>query len=119
MSSISEFAVPKQPDFRLLAAHPAIDFANTFVPPPGLDIEFLRSWQDVTDWLKETKVCDRENLEVSESDAPQALETVRNLRHAWRTALEEIMAGQGARPQVIKQLNGIFCLDTFSETLCV
>jgi predicted RNA-binding Zn ribbon-like protein len=29
------------------------------------------------------------------------------------------MAGHGARPHFIKQLNGILCLDTFSETLCV
>ena len=36
--------------------------------------------------MKETKLSDGKNLEVSESDAPQALERVRNLRHAWRTA---------------------------------
>ena len=47
MASTSELAVPKRPDFLLLGAHPAIDFANTLVPPPGLDIEFLRSWRDV------------------------------------------------------------------------
>jgi predicted RNA-binding Zn ribbon-like protein len=119
MAAISEFAVPKQPDFPLLAAHPAIDFVNTFVPPPGLNIEFLRSWQDVTDWLKETKLSDGQNLEVSESDAPQALETVQNLRHAWRTALEEIMAGHDVPPQFIKKLNRCLALETFSEALCV
>ena len=119
MASISELAVPKRPDFLLLGAHPAIDFANTLVPPPGLNIEFLQSWQNVIDWLKETKLSDGQNLEVSESDAPQALESVRNLRHAWRITLEAIMAGHAVRPQFIKQLNRILCLDTFSETLGV
>jgi predicted RNA-binding Zn ribbon-like protein len=119
MVSISKLAVAKRPDFFLLGAHPAIDFANSLVPPPGLDIEFLQSWQDVIDWLKETKLSDGKNLEVSESDAPHALESVRNLRHAWRTALDEIMAGRGARPEFMKQLNDILCLDTFSESLYV
>ncbi|HEY2422906.1 MAG TPA: CGNR zinc finger domain-containing protein [Chthoniobacterales bacterium] len=119
MGSISELAVPKQPDFLLLGAHPAIDFANTLVPPPGLDVEFLQWWQDLVDWLKESKLSDGQHLEVSESAAPQALETVRNLRHAWRTILEQIMAGHGVQPQFIKQLNRILSLDTFSEALHV
>jgi predicted RNA-binding Zn ribbon-like protein len=119
MGSISELAVPKQRDFLLLGAHPAIDFANTLVPPPGLDVEFLQWWQDLVDWLKESKLSDGQHLEVSESAAPQALETVRNLRHAWRTTLEQIMAGHGVQPQFIKQLNRILSLDTFSEALHV
>ena len=119
MASTSELAVPKRPDFLLLGAHPDIDFANTLVPPPGPDIEFLQSWQDVIDWLKETELSSGQNLEVSEPDAPAALETVRNLRHAWKTTLEQIMAGHGVQPQFIKQLNRILCLDTFSETLGV
>jgi len=119
MASTSELAVPKRPDFLLLGAHPAIDFANTLVPSPGPDIEFLQSWQDVIDWLKETELSGGQNLEVSEPDAPAALETVRNLRHAWKTTLEQIMAGHGVQPQFIKQLNRILCLDTFSETLGV
>ena len=119
MASRSELAVPKRPDFLLLGAHPAIDFANTLVPPPGPDIEFLQSWQDVIDWLKETELSGGQNLEVSEPDAPAALETVRNLRHAWKTTLEQIMAGHGVQPQFIKQLNRILGLDTFSETLGV
>jgi predicted RNA-binding Zn ribbon-like protein len=119
MASISELAVPKRPDFLSLGAHPAIDFANTFVPPPGLDIEFLLSWQDVIDWLNEAKLSNGQNLDVPESDASHALETVRNLRHAWRTTLEQIITGHDVQPQFVKQLNRILCLDTFSETLDV
>jgi predicted RNA-binding Zn ribbon-like protein len=107
----------KRLDFLLIGAHPAIDFANTLVPPPGPDIEFLQSWQDVIDWLNETRLSGGQNLEVSEPDAPAALETVRNLRHAWKITLEHLMAGHGVRPQIIKQLNRILYLDTFSETL--
>jgi len=62
MASISELAVAKRPNFLLLGAHPAIDFANTLVPPPGPDIEFLQSWQDVIDWMKETKLSDGKKL---------------------------------------------------------
>jgi predicted RNA-binding Zn ribbon-like protein len=119
MVSMSELAVPKRPDFLLLGAHPAIDFANTLVPPPGPDIEFLQSWQDLIDWLKETELSGGQNLAVSERGAPAALQTVRNLRHGWKTTLEQIMAGHGVQPQFIKQLNRILCLDTFSETLGV
>jgi len=119
MAFTSELAIPKRPDFLLIGADPAIDLANTLVPPPGPDIEFLQSWQDVIDWLKETGLSSGQNLEVSEPDAPAALETVQNLRHAWKTTLEQIMAGHGVQPQFIKQLNRILCLDTFSETLGV
>ena len=119
MALTSELAIPKRPDFLLLGADPAIDFANTLVPPPGPDIEFLQSWQDVIDWLKETELSSGQNLEVSEPDAPAALETVRNLRHAWKATLEQIMAGHGVQPHFIKQLNRILCLDTFSETVGV
>jgi predicted RNA-binding Zn ribbon-like protein len=119
VASTSELAVPQRPDFLLLGAHPAIDFANTLVPPPGPDIEFLQSWQDVIDWLRETELSGGQNLEVAEPDAPAALETVRNLRHAWKTTLEQIMSRHGVQAQFIKQLNRILCLDTFSETLGV
>lgn len=119
MASISELAVPKRSDFILLGAHPSIDFVNTLVPPPGLNIEFLQSWQDVIEWLKETDLSDGQNLEVSESDAPGALETVRNLRGAWTTALERIMAGHAVEAQFINQLNRILGADTYSETLGV
>jgi len=119
MAFTSELAIPKRPDFLLIGADPAIDLANTLVPPPGPDIEFLQSWQDVIDWLKETGLSSGQNLKVSEPDAAAALETVRNLRHAWKTTLEQIMAGHGVQPQFIKQLNRILCLDTFSETLGV
>jgi len=58
VAPISELALSERPDFLSLGADPAIDFANTLVPPPGLDVEFLQSWQDVVDWLKETKLSD-------------------------------------------------------------
>jgi Putative stress-induced transcription regulator len=116
---MSGLVVPQRPDFLLIGAHPAIDFANTLVPPPGPDIEFLQSWQDVIDWLNETGLSGGQNLEVSEPDAPAALETARNLRHAWKTTLEHIMAGHRVQPRFIKQLNRILCFDTFSEGLGV
>ena len=119
MTSIYEPAVTKRPDFRLVGAHPAIDFVNTLVPPPGLDVEFLESWQDVIDWLKVTKLSDGKNLEVSESDAPDALDTTRNLRRAWTISVDHIMAGKAVPPQFINQLNRMLGADTYSETLVI
>ena len=112
-----ELVAPERPDFLLLGAHPAIDFANTLVPPPGTDIEYLQSWQDVIDWLKETGLSGAQNLKVSDAEAIHALAAVRNLRQAWKHTLEQLMAGHGVQPQFVKQLNQILCLDTFSETL--
>ncbi|HYY27095.1 MAG TPA: CGNR zinc finger domain-containing protein, partial [Chthoniobacterales bacterium] len=60
-----------------------------------------------------------QNLDVPESDAPHALDTVRKLRHAWTTTLEQIIAGHAVQPHFIKQLNRILCFDTFSEALFV
>jgi predicted RNA-binding Zn ribbon-like protein len=117
MTSIPEVASTSRPDFLLLGAHPAIDFANTFLPPPGQNVEFLQSWQDLLDWLKEAKLSDGQNLDVPQSAAAQALETVRDLRFSWKTALEQIMAGQNVAPQFIKQLNRFLAAETFSEAL--
>jgi len=119
MASTSELAVPKRLDFLLLGGHPAIDFANTLLPPPGADLEFLHSWPDVAHWLKAAGLSDGQNLEISKSDASQALETVRVLRLRWKATLEEIMAGAGVSPQFVRQLNQFLALDRFSEALCV
>ena len=43
-------------DFLFLGGHLAIDFANTVVPPPGLNVEFLQTWSDVIDWLEQAKL---------------------------------------------------------------
>jgi len=119
MTSIAEPAISKRPDFLLLGAHPAIDFANTLLPPPGPDVEFLQSWQDVRDWLKAAQLSAGQNLEISKSDASQALETVRGLRHSWKTSLKEILAGHEVAPQFIKQLNLFLAAEMFSEALSV
>ena len=119
MPSVSELAAPKRLDFLLLGGHPAIDFANTLLPPPGADVEFLHSWADVAHWLKAAGLSDGQNLEISKSDASQALEIVRVLRLRWKATLEGIMAGHGVSPQFVKQLNQFLALDTFSEALSV
>ena len=119
MASVPELATSKRPDFLSLGAHPAIDFANTLLPPPGADVEFLKNWQDVTDWLKASDLSDGQNLEISKSEVSEALETVRHLRRTWKNTLEAIMAGHGVPPQFIKQLNHFFAIETFSEALCM
>jgi predicted RNA-binding Zn ribbon-like protein len=118
MVSVPEITSARRPDFLLLGAHPAIDFANTLLPPPGQNVEFLRSWQDVMDWLKAAKLSDGQNLAVPQSIAGQALETVRELRHSWKSALEEIMAGQDVALQFVEELNRFLAAETFSEALC-
>jgi hypothetical protein len=73
----------------------------------------------VIDWLNGTQLSSGQNLDVSGPDAPAGLEAVQKLRHAWKTTLQQIMAGHDVQPRFIKQLNRILCLDTFSETLGV
>jgi predicted RNA-binding Zn ribbon-like protein len=107
----------KRPRFLFLGGHPAVDFANTLLPPPGPDIEFLRSWQDVIDWIEAVKLSKGEDLRLSELELPKALETVRNLRDEWKKVLEGIMAGSEVPGVFVVQLNAILRTDGFHDML--
>ncbi len=117
MTFASPIRASERPDFLFLGGHPAIDFANTLVPPPGLDVEFLQSWQDVTDWLEAAHLSGGGNLHVLPSEAAGALRTVRNLRNRWKRTLEEIRAGRGVRPSFTEELNVLLRLDDFHDVL--
>lgn len=117
MVSTSGVTAPGRPDFLFLGAHAAIDFANTFVPPPGPGTEFLQTWQDVIEWLKETKLSDGQNLAVSESTVAEALGRVRHLRQQWKATLEELRARRRVDQQFVQELNAILSVEMFSETL--
>lgn len=117
MTSTLEKEAPRRPDFLFLGSHPAVDFANTLVPPPGPDIEFLQAWQDVIDWMKEAKLSDGDSLGVTTAEEMKALEAVRLLRHAWRSVMSEIMAGHKVPHSFVGRINAILAMDTFSKVL--
>jgi predicted RNA-binding Zn ribbon-like protein len=104
-------------DFLWLGGHPAVDFANTRVLPPGLDFEFLQSWQAVVEWLVEAKLSEAKSLQVSKADSIQALEEVRALRNAWKITLEGITTKRGVNGSLIKEINHFLEQDYYIEVL--
>src|SRR4029077_10696713 len=93
MPPASENARTNRPEFFFVGTHPAIDFANTLVPPPGPGIEFLRAWPDVIDWLAQMKMSKDSLWDLPETRRSEALKTVVELRQAWRDVLASLIAG--------------------------
>ena len=117
MSSSSETAASVRPEFLLLGGHPAIDFANTLVPPPGPGLEFFQGWQDVVTWLKATNLSDHESLCCKGSEAVKALESVLDLRQAWKTVVAGIADGHSVSPSFVERINSLLQQDTFVDAL--
>jgi predicted RNA-binding Zn ribbon-like protein len=117
MSFSSETGAAARPDFLFLGGHPAIDFANTLLPPPGPGIEFLPDWNDVIDWLSQAHLAKKPGLSVPEMGADEALHKVRTLRYTWRNALAEIIEGHTVPADFVARLNASLAKDTFSEVL--
>jgi predicted RNA-binding Zn ribbon-like protein len=106
-----------QPPFLFLGGHAAVDFANTLVPPPGPDLEFLQTWQDVIAWLRGAGLSDGFGLEVPEADQASALAAVRSLRQAWRSALDGLMAKHAVGSAWLDRLNALLARDPFVDVL--
>jgi predicted RNA-binding Zn ribbon-like protein len=113
----SENARTNRPEFFFVGTHPAIDFANTLVPPPGPGIEFLRAWPDVIDWLAQMKLSKDSRLDLPETRRSEALKTVVELRQAWRDVLASLIAGGKVSDDFLMRLNGLLAMDSFHETL--
>jgi predicted RNA-binding Zn ribbon-like protein len=117
MPSISESGRVSRPEFLFLGDHPAVDFANTLVPPPGPDIDFLRTWQDAIDWFVQAKLTSAASLHVPEGRATEALKALVALRQAWRSVLAQIIAGGKVSDEFLEKLNALLGADAFTETL--
>jgi predicted RNA-binding Zn ribbon-like protein len=117
MPSSSENVRASRPKFLFLGDHPAVDFANTLVPPPGLDIDFLRTWQDATDWFVQAKLTSAASLHLPEARATEALKALVALRQAWRSVLSQIIAGAKVSDEFLGKLNALLGADAFTETL--
>ena len=112
-----ENARTNRPEFFFVGTHPAIDFANTLVPPPGPGIEFLRAWPDVTDWLAQMKLSKDSRLDLPETRRSEALKTVVELRQAWRDVLASLIAGGKVSDDFLMRLNRLLAMDSFHETV--
>jgi predicted RNA-binding Zn ribbon-like protein len=113
----SENAGARRPEFIFVGGHPAIDFANTSAPPPGLGIEFLRTWSDMTDWLGEANISRDSPLDVLPTRRAEALKGVWELRQAWKQALASLIAGGKVSDDFLARLNGLLAADSFHEVL--
>jgi predicted RNA-binding Zn ribbon-like protein len=106
-----------RPKFLFLGDHPAVDFANTLAPPPGLDIDFLCTWQDAIDWFVQAKLTRAPSLHVPEARAAEALKALGAIRQAWRSVLSQIIAGGKVSDEFLEKLNALLGADAFTETL--
>ena len=106
-----------EPTFLFLGGHPAIDFANTFVPPPGLDVDFLQSWSNVIDWLGQANLSTSPALHVPAPKREQALKALAEFRDAWKSELEHIVARGKVSDDFLKRLNRSLAEDAFTETI--
>ncbi len=113
----SPLKLERRPEFVLLAGHPAVDFANTLVPSPGLGIDFLREWNDVTDWLGRAQLSTSPALHVAASGRGQALKAMTEFRDAWRNEVAQIIATGKVSDDFLKILNRHLREDGFTETV--
>jgi predicted RNA-binding Zn ribbon-like protein len=114
---ISANAGTSRSEFIFLGGHAAIDFANTFVAPPGLGIEFLRIWSDVTDWLAEANISRDLPLYLPATSREEALKSVLELRQAWKQVLASLVAGGKVSDDFVARLNGHLGADSFHQVL--
>ena len=106
-----------RPEFIFVGGHPAIDFANTLVPPPGLGIDFLPAWPDVTDWLAQAKISTDLTLDLPPARQSRALKSVWELRQDWRQELASLLEGRKVGDHFLSRLNRILARDGFHEVL--
>lgn len=117
MTDASQNTGASRPEFIFVGGHPAIDFANTLVPPPGPGIEFLRTWSDVTDWLAEANISKDLPLELPHACRSEALKSVLELRQAWKQVLASHIDGEKVSDDFLARLNRPLAADSFHEVL--
>ncbi len=106
-----------RPEFIFVGDHPAIDFANTLVPAPGLALDFLGAWSDMIDWLAQAKVSNDSCLNVPVTRGSEALKSVVELRQAWRDELASLVAGDRVSDEFLGRVNGLLAANTLHEAL--
>ena len=117
MSHASKDGGTNRPEFIFVGGHPAIDFANTLLSPPGPGIDFLHAWPDVIDWLAEAKISTDVRLDVSAARRSEARKNVLELRRDWKRVLGSLVAGGKVSDEFLKRLNGHLAADSFREVL--
>jgi predicted RNA-binding Zn ribbon-like protein len=105
------------PKFLFLGGHAAVDLANTLVPPPGLNVEFLRTWGDVIHWLGRANLSTSPALNLPEERCPLALKSFVKFRDRWRNELSQIVTNGKVSDVFLQELNQILNSDPFTETL--
>jgi predicted RNA-binding Zn ribbon-like protein len=117
MISLSEKSRPGRPEFIFVGEHPAIDFANTLSMSQGQWIDHFRAWADVIDWLSLAGLSTVPALQIPTSRGAEAVKNVVELRRAWKTELDKLVAGGNVSDDFIRRLNQLLAEDVFHETL--
>jgi len=117
MISLSEKSRADRPEFIFVGEHPAIDFANTLSMSQGHWIDHLRAWADVIDWLSLAGLSTDPALQIPASRSAEAVKSVVELRRAWKTELDKLVAGGKVSEDFIQRLNQLLAEDVFHETL--
>ena len=105
MSFTSEKLRTGRPEFIFVGEHPAIDFANTFLMNDGEEINHLRVWADVIDWLSLTGLSADPGLKLPAARGLEALGGVLELRQAWKAELARLISGDKASDEFVERLN--------------
>src|SRR5215469_9294191 len=105
MISRSDNSPPDHPGFIFVGDHPAIDFANTLSMSQGRLVDHIRVWPDVIDWLSLAGLSTDPPLRIPASRSAEAVKSVVELRQAWKTELDKLVAGGKVGDEFIQQLN--------------
>jgi predicted RNA-binding Zn ribbon-like protein len=117
MTPSSEKERRDRPEFIFVGDHPAIDFANTLSTSQGQWVDHFRVWADVIDWLSLAGVSTDPALRIPTSRSAEAVKSVVEFRHAWKTELDKLVAGGKVGDDFIHQVNQLLAEDGFHETL--
>ncbi len=116
MPATSEKLEAVPPEFIFVGEHSALDFANTFVMTDGQETDCLRTWADMVDWFSLTGLSVDPGLKLSAARGAEALESVVDLRQAWKAELARLISGDKVCDEFIERLNRNLA-DTFHEKL--
>ena len=96
--------------FFLIADNPALDFANTIVQPGGDAAGAIRTWADVTAFLKTAGKAEGPGTARNAHDGAAAFQLARKLRDDLRDILAALVSGRKIPPEALESINRVLAL---------
>jgi predicted RNA-binding Zn ribbon-like protein len=105
--------MPKKiaPSFYFIGNHPVLDFINTRFPVDGKQVDLLKEFSDVLDWLVKAGLQSREEAEEygrrwgSGGEGDTVVTAARALRSALLAMIERVRAGEDVSEQDLEHVN--------------